>query len=149
MQQKITSKTLGPVSAQLINKLQQVGKVVFTIEDVIEIYNQTRSNTIDLLRALTKRGVIVRIKSGVYQILQFGQENIQLSNWPIIAHHLINQNDNYFISYYSAMRIYGMTNHPLLDVYITTPKRYRVKKIQNITYNFIYSKREHLSFSDF
>lgn len=141
-------RTLGFVSARLVQELQKKGKLIFTLEDACKIYTRPRSETAKFLSDLIGRGVLARLKAGVYLILQVGQESTQLSNWPIIARELAKPN-KYFISHYSAMRILGMTSHPLIDVYITMPKRHRNKKINNITYHFIYAKPEHFSgFSD-
>jgi len=49
----------------------------------------------------------------------------------------------HFISHYSAMRVHGMTSHPLTDVYITIVARISDKKLKGIRYRFIYSKKEH------
>src|SRR5579872_7395665 len=95
-------KTLGPVSARFVGELLQRGKIIFTIDDASEIYGKERKQTNNFLADLTKRGLFARIKSGVYLILQMGQENTQLSNWPVIARELAGVN-NYYISHYSAM----------------------------------------------
>jgi predicted transcriptional regulator of viral defense system len=136
---KIPSRTLGPVSANIIYNLIALKKDIFSLDDACEIQGQGRLKTINLLRALVNRGVIARIKSGVFLILKMGQENTQLSNWPLIAHILAGK-DNYYLSHYSAMRLLGMTTHPLTDVTITLSKRQKSKKIHNISYLFIYCK---------
>lgn len=142
MKTKIThKKTLGPVSSRFIKKLLVDGKSIFTLDEATKVYRGTRHETGKFLSDLIKRDVLARIKSGVYLILQMGQEDIQLGNWPVIAGELTGLNE-YFISYYSAMRLHGMTTHPSMDVYITMSKRCLVKKINNITYHFIYSKPE-------
>ncbi len=136
------TRTLGPISAAFINELQNQGKTIFSLNEACAISDRTRTDLTKFLSDLVKRGVLAKIKSGVYLILQMGQENTQLSNWPIIARVLLGEK-NYFISYYSAMRLHGMTTHPLIDVYITTPNRIKTKKVHNISYHFIYSKIEH------
>ncbi|MHB1947767.1 MAG: type IV toxin-antitoxin system AbiEi family antitoxin domain-containing protein [Gammaproteobacteria bacterium] len=135
-------RTLGPVSAEFINKLLRRSKVIFTLDDAVDTYGRDKHQTGKFLSALIKRNVIVRIKAAVYLILLAGQENIQLSTWPVIARELAGGSD-YYISHYSAMRLHGMTTHSLVDVYITMSKRRKVKVINNITYHFIYAKPEH------
>jgi predicted transcriptional regulator of viral defense system len=137
-----SSKTLGPISANLVTQLLNLGKIIFTLDDALSIYGDMRQEVIKLLSDLVNRGVLVRIKSGVYCILQTGQENAQLSNWPVIAKHLV-ASDDYYISHYSAMRLHGMTTHALTNILITMPKRQRQKKISNFNYGFIYSKPNH------
>lgn len=136
------SKTLGPVSASLVAQLLYKGKTIFTLDDACFLYDGTRPEAIKLLKDLVNRGVLARIKSGVYCILQAGQENAQLGNWPVMAKYLVGTSE-YYISHYSAMRLHGMTTHALTDALITIPKRQRPKKISNINYCFIYSKPEH------
>ncbi len=135
-------KTVGPVSATFIAHLQQRGKTIFSAAEAMELYGKDRYATGDFLSDLVKRGILARIKAGVYLLLQTGNENTQLRNWPVIARELAG-GDSYFISHYSAMRIHGMTTHPLNNVFLTTLKRKSKKTLSGISYNFIYSKREH------
>jgi predicted transcriptional regulator of viral defense system len=131
--------TLGPISARFISELKKAGKTIFTLNNAIEVYGKEREKTIHFLKKLVNRNVLHRIKPGVYMIAQMGQEKTQMSNWAVIARELVIP-DNYYISHYSAMRLHGMTTHPLLDVYIAMTKRRAIRKISNITYHFIYAK---------
>lgn len=136
------SKTVGPTSAKMIHELFAQGKVIFTLNEASVIYGKGRQETSHFLRDLVNRGVLARIKSGVFLILQMGQESTQLDNWPVIAHVLGGESD-YYLSHYSAMRLYGMTTHPLMNVIITKPKRKASKKVHNIFYQFVYTKPNH------
>ncbi len=142
MNQNPSSKTIGPVSASFIARLTQHGKTIFSITEAMQIYGKNRFATGAFLSDLVQRGILVRVKAGVYLLLQTGNENAQLKNWPVIARELAG-NDAYFISHYSAMRIHGMTTHPLNSVFLTTLKRKRKKTLSDITYQFIYSKKAH------
>lgn len=136
------TKTTGRVSAGFIAALQNRGKSIFSIDEAQAICGKRRSATVDLLRDLVNRGILARIKSGTFLILQTGNENTQLRNWPVIARELAGK-DPYFISHYSAMRIHGMTSHPIVNVYLTLTKQKPDKIVSNITYHFIYSKEKH------
>ncbi len=136
------TKTLGPKSAHLLNQFLKEGKTIFTLEAFRRLYGKDAFSTGDFLSELVKRGLIARIKAGVYLILKTGQENMQLKNWPIIAREIVAPHP-YFISHYSAMRLHGMTSHAIIDVYITVPARVSDKKLKDIQYHFIYSKKEH------
>ena len=137
-----STKTVGPVSARLLTEFQRKGRHVFTLSGAQQILKTNYFATAKLLTMMRQRGLIARIKAATYLILQTGSENTQLKNWPILARELAGS-DPYFISYYSAMRMHGMTAHPLLEVYLTLPKRRSARKISGITYRFIYSKSEH------
>lgn len=136
------SKTLGPKSAHLLNQLQKDGKTIFNLDAFQRLYGKDAYSTGDFLSELVKRGLIARLKAGVYLILKTGQENTQLKNWPIIAREIAAPN-SYFISHYSAMRLHGMTSHAIHDVFITISARVTNKKLKDIKYHFIYSKKEH------
>lgn len=131
------TKTLGTTSAKLIDTLNAQGVSFFTLDDAARVLPGKTRNTIDkLLSNLTKRGILARLKSQTYLILQSGKEQAQLSNWPLIAHELANK-EYYFLSHYSAMRLHGMTTHPLMTVYITVNKRTRNRIVNGIKYQFI------------
>jgi len=139
---KFETRTLGPIAAKFINEFLQEGKSIFSLEEAAIVYKQNKSKTSSFLKNLVNRGVLARIKSGSYLILQMGQENVQLSNWPVIARELAKPHA-YFISHFSAMRMHGMSTHPLLDIYITLTNRQRNRKFYNIQYHFIYAKPKH------
>lgn len=139
---KTAHKTLGRVSANLLTRFQNEGKTIFTIGDAIKISGKDYFATGDFLSELVKRKVLARIKSGKYLILQTGTESVQLKNWPIIARELALPH-SYFISYYSAMRLHGMTTHPLFEVCVTVPDRLPDRKVSDFKYRFIYCKKEH------
>lgn len=139
----LSAKTLGPISATFINEMLNRAKTIFTLDDAASLYGKDKHQTGKFLSTLLKRNIICRLKAGVYLILIAGQENIQLSNWPLIARELTSGND-YYIGYYSAMRILGMTTHPLTHIYIVMSKRHRIKHFNKLTYHFIYSKPEHI-----
>lgn len=136
------SKTLGPISAQLVQELIAASKTIFTLEDASRIYGKSKQETSSFLRDLVNRGVLIRIKSGTFLVSQYGQELTQLDNWPLIAKALTEPNE-YFISHYSAMRLHGMTTHPLMHVFITMHKRKLAKRVHKLVYQFIYCKKPH------
>ncbi len=106
------------------------------------LYGKNRYATGDFLSDLVKRGILSRIKAGVYLLLQAGSEETQLRNWPVIAREFAG-GAPYFISHYSAMRLHGMTTHPLNNIFVTLRQRKNKKILSGISYNFIYSKEEH------
>ena len=138
----IPRKTLGSISAEFIYKLKKHSKTLFTLSEAVEVYSKSRLQTIKFISDLVKRGILAKIKPGMYLILETGEESLQLTNWPLLAS-VLAESKQYFISHYSAMRLHGMTNHPLLDVYITLPRHAKSRTISSLTYHFIYSKPEH------
>ena len=136
------SKTLGPISARFIEQMLVNGKTIFNLDDAATVYGKERKKTTQFLSDLVKRGVLARIKAGVYLIFQAGQANSQLDNWAIIARALTGSAD-YYISHYSAMRLHGMTTHAAREVTVTLSKRCARKTLHHLTYRFIYAKPAH------
>lgn len=139
---KLGYKTLGTVSAHLLTQLQKQGQTIFSISTAMKITGKDYFATGDLLSELVRRNLLARIKAGKYMILHTGAENVQLKNWPLIARELALPHP-YFISYYSAMRLHGMTSHPLFDITVTAPHRLRDQRLSGFHYHFIFCKKEH------
>lgn len=135
-------KTLGPVSANLINSLYNIGKTIFTLNDVKNITSLKDKKASDLTSELIKRKIIARIKGGKYIIIpqEMGDDVGYIGDWYIIAREFVKSPD-YYISYYSAMDIHNMVIHPLTKVFITTPlQEYKKRKnVGNTTFEFIYT----------
>jgi predicted transcriptional regulator of viral defense system len=134
-------KTLGPVSAQFITALKTAGKSIFTLQDTQQLTGKNPKQAAQFISDLVKRSLIARLNVGLYLILETGKENTQLRNWPLVAKALAG-NNTYYVSHYAAMRLHGMTTHPLVEISITLPKRRGKKKINNIIYRFTYTKDE-------
>jgi len=135
---KASSKTIGPTSAEFIRSLKLDGKIIFSLEEAENYTKKNRNETSKFINPLIKRSIVARLNAGIYLLLETGQESTQLSNWPLIAKALAGDDEKYFLSHYAAMRLHGMTTHPLLEISITLTKRKRAKTINHISYQFIY-----------
>ena len=67
-------KTLGKVSAQLLQALLKKGKTAFTLDEALDYTASDYPVTVNLMARLVQRGLIARIKSGKYLILQQAQK---------------------------------------------------------------------------
>jgi len=117
-------RTLGKISANLINKLYNENKYIFKINDVQSITNKNYNETTDLLSKLVKRKVISRLKSGKFLIIpqEIGTIENYIGNWYVAAREIVNSPD-YYIAFYSAMHYWGMLTQPLIKIWIATPQR--------------------------
>ena len=62
----------------------------------------------ELLSDMTKRGLLMRLKEGVYYIIPYEQNaETFMPDWHLIAEHLVNNAKNY-IGYYSALQIHNL-----------------------------------------
>ncbi|PIU82721.1 MAG: hypothetical protein COS68_07910 [Elusimicrobia bacterium CG06_land_8_20_14_3_00_38_11] len=117
-------KTLGKISANLITELYNENKPVFTIDDIIRINKTSRANAAKLGFDLIRRKVIHRLKKGKYIIIpqELGSADTFTGNLYLMAKEIVNT-QNYYIAFYSAMKYWGMTTHPVIKMFIVTSKR--------------------------
>lgn len=99
----------------------------------------------ELLSDMTKRGLLMRLKEGVYYIIPYEQnaENF-MPDWHLIAEHLVNEAKHY-IGYYSALQIHNLITQPSLKEQIVVSKQVRPSeiKIKDVPFQFIYHNEKH------
>ena len=133
-------KTLGPQAAQLVTSLHEDNKPLFRLEDVRRILGLEDPSTRSLVRKLVNRGVVARLKPGLFILVPFelGKEREYLGNPLLVARELAGGKD-YYISHGTAMEIHGMVTQPQLVVYVTTPVKRRSVRIMGAEFRFIAS----------
>ena len=134
-----SKKTLGPVSAYLITQLKKANKSIFRIRDTMRILGKDEKAAADLLSKLVRRGVVSRLKAGLFMIVPLEAEKNYLENRYIIAGELARPN-RYYISHASAMAIHGLTAQPVLSVQISSVVRRKGITISGIKFYFFRGK---------
>ncbi len=141
----MAKKTIGPVSSNLILTLYEKGSLIFSAKDAKKITGFKGNYLYRFIQQLVDREVILRLKPGKYFIIpqEIGRESRFIGNWYIVAREIANS-PLYYISLYSAMDLHNMTTHPLIKVYITSPKqeRKRIRTIVNVEFEFIFQKKD-------
>ena len=139
------TKTIGPVSSNLILTLYEEGTLIFSAKDVKRITGFEGKYLYSFLQQLVKREVILRLKPGKYFVIpqELGKESRFIGNWYIVGREIANS-PLYYISHYSAMDLHNMMTHPLLKIYITSPKqeRKKIRTIVNVQFEFIFQKKD-------
>lgn len=99
----------------------------------------------ELLSDMTKRGLLMRLKEGVYYIIPYEQNaETYMPDWHLIAEHLVNDARHY-IGYYSALQIHNLITQPSLKEQIVVSKQVRPSeiKIKDVPFQFIYHNAKH------
>lgn len=99
----------------------------------------------ELLSDMTKRGLLMRLKDGVYYIIPYEQNaETFMPDWHLIAAHLVNDGKHY-IGYYSALQIHNLITQPSLKEQIVVSKQIRPSeiKIKDVPFQFIYHNEQH------
>jgi len=99
----------------------------------------------ELLSDMTKRGLLMRLKDGVYCIIPY-EANAEsfMPDWHLIVENLVNE-AQYYIGYYSAMQIHNLITQPSLKEQIVVSRQIRPSeiKIKTIPFQFIYHNDKH------
>jgi predicted transcriptional regulator of viral defense system len=139
-------KTLHKISASLLAELNSLDKKFFSYSEAQEILSNSAPKTVnELLRKMIDRGLIMRIKEGLYHIIPYDQNPEEYQpDWHLTASHLFDT-DKYYIGYYSALSIHSLITQPALKEQIVTVQRQTKKGIvvKGIEYQFIYHNSDH------
>jgi len=127
-------ESLSKREARILSGLSHRGKGIFTLKDMKEYDEKTKS----LLYNLSKKNWILRIKKGLYMIApleagELGARSHTVHSF-VLASHLV---DPYYISHWSALNYHGLTEQTPPAVYITTTKPRNRKKILDIEFVFV------------
>jgi len=99
----------------------------------------------ELLSDMTRRGLLMRVKRGLYHIIPYEKApETFMPDWHLLAEHLVNNND-YYIGYYSALQIHNLITQPSLKEQIVVSKQVRPVTIdvKDVTFQFIYHNKQH------
>jgi predicted transcriptional regulator of viral defense system len=107
--------------------------------------NSKASAVRELLSDMTKRGLLMRLKEGVYHTIPYEQDSETfMPDWHLIAEHLAND-VNHYVGYYSALQIHNLITQPSLKEQIVVSKQLRPAeiKIKEVPFQFIYHNEKH------
>jgi predicted transcriptional regulator of viral defense system len=139
-------KTILGQSSELLSGLNQADQSCFSIEDAYHILKKSNNDAVrKLLSDLVKRGLLMRLKKGLYYTIPYEREpNTFMPNWHIIAAHL-SGGMNYYIGYYSALEIHSLITQPSLQEQIIVDKQVKpsIIKIKDVQFRFIFHNKKH------
>ncbi|MCO5254504.1 MAG: transcriptional regulator [Bacteroidetes bacterium] len=99
----------------------------------------------ELLSDMTKRGLLMRLKEGIYHVIPY-EANAEtfMPDWHLIAEYIVNDAQHY-IGYYSALQIHNLITQPSLKEQIVVSKQLRPSeiKIKEVPFQFIYHNEKH------
>ncbi len=99
----------------------------------------------ELLSDMTRRGLLMRLKRGLYYIIPYEQNpKTFMPEWHLVAGYLV-QDANYYIAYYSALQIHNLITQPSLKEQIVVSRQIRPStiKIKDVNFQFIFHNEKH------
>ena len=134
------NKGISYRSSELLDGLIRQKIEFFTLKEASEILSGKDNTTVrKLLSDMTKRGVIMRIKDGLYHRIPYEQQPDQyFPNWHLTAR-AIAQPKEYYIGFYSALDIHGLITQPSMTEQVVTYAQIKpkVQKVKNVRFEFI------------
>jgi predicted transcriptional regulator of viral defense system len=139
-------KNISFQSYGLLQSLIIAERSCFDINDAQKILPDiSRSALRELLRDMTRRGLLMRVKKGLYYAIPFEQSpETFMPEWHLLAECMVKGNGHY-LAYYSALQIHNLTTQPALNELIVTDHQIKpsVTKIKEVSFQFIYHNKKH------
>ena len=140
------SKYISTQSNELLSYFNGQNITCFDYSEAFNAMPKSKESTLrELLSDMTKRGLLMRLKDGVYYIIPY-EANAEtfMPNWHLIAEDLVNDSQ-YYIGYYSALQIHNLITQPSLKEQIVVSRQIRPSeiKIKNVPFQFIYHNDKH------
>lgn len=137
---KDMNKSISYRSSELLDGLISRKKEFFTLKEASEILSGKDNTTVrKLLSDMTKRGVIMRIKDGLYHRIPYEQQpNQYFPNWHLTAEAMVQPKEHY-IGFYSALDIHGLITQPSMLEQVVTHEQVKpkVQQVKNVRFEFI------------
>ncbi len=127
-------------SAEFLDALSNRKQDFFTLKEAAEILSDKDYATVrKLLSDMTKRGLMMRIKDGLYHRIPYEKQPDQyFPNWHLTAE-AIAQPGEYYIGFYSALDIHGLITQPSMTEQVVTWERVKpkIQQVKNVRFEFI------------
>jgi len=142
----MNNKYISTQSNQLLSYFNGQNRNCFNYSLACKALPDSKASAVrELLSDMTKRGLLLRLKDGVYYIIPYEQNaETFMPDWHLIAEHLVN-NAKQYIGYYSALQIHNLITQPSLKEQIVVSKQIRPSeiKVKDIPFQFIYHNDKH------
>jgi len=141
------SKNISFQSNKLLSHFLDLDHNCFTTAEAIQVLSESASpSTIrELLSAMTKRGLLMRVRGGSYYIIPYAQDPDHfMPDWHLLVKCLVKDSPHY-IGYYSALQLHNLITQPALKEQIVVPRQKKPStiKIKDVPFQFIYHNQKH------
>jgi len=139
-------KYISKQSNELLSYFNEKDKKCFKYSEVDRALPSSSESAIkELLSDMAKRGLLMRLKKGLYYTIPYEQDaETFMPDWHLIAENLVKDAQHY-IGYYSALQIHNLITQPSLKEQIVVSKQIRPSsiKIKDVSFQFIYHNENH------
>ena len=109
------NKYISTKSNEILTYFNQMNRDCFDYSEAVNALPHSGDSALkELLSDMVKRGLLMRLKKGLYYIIPYEQEaNTFMPDWHLIAEYLVGDAEHY-IGYYSALQIHNLITQPSL-----------------------------------
>ena len=141
-------KFISNQSGELLAYFNERGKSSFGLAEAFETLPVSKKGAVrELLSDMTRRGLLMRLKGGVYHIVPYERDAESfVPDWHLVAEYLAaNIGGGHYIGYYSALQIHNLITQPSLKEQVVVAKQIRPSqiKIKDVPFQFIYHNEKH------
>ena len=142
----IKNKNISFQANALLNKLIEEKRTCFGIDTAYQILSNSNTDAVKrLLSDMTKRGLLMRVKEGLYYIIPFEQDaKTFMPDWHLLPQYLVGDTE-FYIGYFSALQIHSLTTQPNFREQIVVNKQIKPYTlfVKEIPFQFIYHNKKH------
>lgn len=139
-------KYIGVESQKLLAYFNQRDKPWFTLREAFDALPASSASAVsELVTDMAKRGLLMRVKKGVYYIIPYEADAATfMPDWHLLAASLVGK-ASYYIGYYSALQIHSLITQPSLKEQIVVSEQVRPSsiKVKKVPFRFIYHNPNH------
>jgi predicted transcriptional regulator of viral defense system len=142
----IRDKNMSFQATKLLDKLIEAKQLCFSIDKAYKLLPNSNTDAVKrLLSDMTKRGLLMRLKEGLYYVVPFEQDaETFMPDWHLLSQCLVGD-AAYYIGYFSALQIHNLTTQPHLKEQIVVNKQIKPSTliVKNIPFQFIFHNEKH------
>lgn len=144
----IKHKNISFQALKLLDQLLTAKQLCFDIATAYRLLPDSNTDAVKkLLSDMTKRGLLMRVKEGVYYVIPFEHDpETFMPDWHLLPEHLVGD-AAYYIGYFSALQIHKLTTQPNLKEQAVVNKQIKPATllIKGIPFQFVYHNEQHFS----
>lgn len=140
------NKHISTQSSKILSYFNSKEQECFDYAEATKVLPESSESALrELLSDMVKRGLLMRLKKGLYHIIPYEKDpETFMPNWHLLAEPLA-KGSNHYIGYYSAFHIHDLITQPSLKEQIVVDKQIRPStlRIKDVDFQFIYHNKNH------
>lgn len=139
-------KLISTKSNEVLTHFNQMSQDCFDFSEARRALPDSSESALkELLSDMVRRGLLMRLKKGLYYIIPYEQDaSSYMPDWHLLAEHLT-RGTSHYIGYYSALHVHNLITQPSLKEQIVVAKQLKpsILEVKGVSFQFIYHNADH------